>query len=46
MDLIQLGTQLLSEKLGIQVDSSTISSALTKLLGDSAGNIDFAGLAS
>ena len=46
MDIMQLGTQLLSEKLGLQVDSATISSALTSLLGDSQGNIDFAGLAS
>ena len=45
MDLIQLGTQLLSEKLGLQVDAETISSALTNLLADGGGNIDFAGLA-
>ena len=46
MDIIQLGTQLLSEKLGLQVDKDTIASALASLLGDSQGNIDFAGLAS
>ena len=45
MDLIQLGTQLLSEKLGLQVDAETISSALTNLLADGGGNIDLAGLA-
>jgi uncharacterized protein YidB (DUF937 family) len=46
MDLIQLGAQLLSEKLGLQVDSNTVSSALTSLLGDGQGNVDLAGLAS
>ena len=45
MDIMQLGTQLLSDKLGLQLDSSTVSSALTGLLGGSGGNIDFAGLA-
>lgn len=45
MDLIQLGTQLLSEKLGLQLDADTVSSALTQLLGDGQGNIDFAALA-
>lgn len=45
MDLMQLGTQLLSEKLGLQVDANTISSALSGLLGDGQGNVDFAGLA-
>jgi hypothetical protein len=43
MDLIQLGiqlgTQLLSEKLGLQVDAETISSALTNLLADGGGNL-------
>ena len=46
MDIMQLGTQLLSDKLGLQLDSATVSSALTGLLGGSDGNIDFAGLAS
>jgi uncharacterized protein YidB (DUF937 family) len=45
MELIQLGTQLLSDKLGLQLDPATVSSALTGLLGGSAGTIDFAGLA-
>lgn len=45
MDLIQLGAQLLSEKLGLEVDSSTVSSALSSLLGDGRGNVDLAGLA-
>jgi uncharacterized protein YidB (DUF937 family) len=46
MDFIQLGAQMLSDKLGLEIDTNTISSALTSLLGDSQGNIDFAGLAS
>lgn len=46
MDLLQLGAKLLSEKLGLQVDTDTITSALSSLLGDGKGNIDLAGLAS
>lgn len=46
MDLMEMGSQILSEKLGTQVDSSAISSALSGLLGDGQGSIDFAGLAS
>ena len=46
MDLLQLGTQLLSDQLGPEVDPSNISSALTGLLGGSGGKIDFAALAS
>ena len=45
MDLMQLGTQLLSEQLGLQVDANTVSSALSGLLGDGQGSVDFAGLA-
>jgi len=46
MDLTQIGAQLLSEKLGLQVNTDTITSALTNLLGDGQGNIDLASLAS
>ena len=46
MDIVQLGTQLLNEKMGMQVDSATLNSALSQLLGDGQGNIDLAGLAS
>ncbi len=46
MDIVQLGAQLLSEKLGLNVDSSTVTSALSRLLGDGEGSVDFAGLAS
>ncbi len=45
MDIVQLGAQLLSEKLGLNVDSSTVTAALSKLLGDGKGSVDFAGLA-
>ncbi len=45
MDLVQLGAQLLGDKLGLQLDSDTIGSALSGLLGDGKGNIDLAGLA-
>lgn len=46
MDSMQLATQLLNEKLGLQLDSATVSSALSGLLGDGQGGIDLAGLAS
>ncbi|MEM1112100.1 MAG: YidB family protein [Pseudomonadota bacterium] len=45
MELVEIGAQLLSEKLGLDVDASTVSNALSSLLGDGQGNIDFAGLA-
>ena len=46
MDIVQLGAQLLSEKLGLQIDTDTVASSLSALLGDGQGNIDLAGLAS
>lgn len=46
MDLMKLGTELLSEKLGSGVDGDSLTSALSGLLGGSDGNIDVAGLAS
>ena len=45
MDVLQLGAQMLSEKLGLQIDADTVTSALSSLLGDGQGNIDLAGLA-
>lgn len=45
MEIIELGAQLLSEKLGLQVDPATITTALSGLLGDGQGNLDLAGLA-
>ena len=46
MDIIQMGAEQLSKQLGLNVDTNTIMSALSGLLGDGAGNIDLAGLAS
>ena len=46
MDIVQVGAQLLSEKLGLQIDPATVANALSGLLGDGQGNIDLAGLAS
>ena len=45
MDIVQLGAQLLSEKLGLQIDSATLQAALSNLLGDGQGDIDLAQLA-
>jgi uncharacterized protein YidB (DUF937 family) len=45
MDLMQIATQLLSDKLGLQLDNATVSSALSSLLGDGQGGVDFASLA-
>ena len=46
MDIMQIAAQLLSEKLGLNVDSDTITSALSSLLGDGKGGIDLASLTS
>ena len=46
MDFTQLASQLLSEKLGLDINQDTMTSALSSLLGDGSGGIDFAGLAS
>ena len=46
MELNDLCAQLLSEKLGLQVDSEAVGSAMGSLLGDAQGNVDLAGLAS
>lgn len=45
MDILQMGSQLLSDRLGLELDPDTIASALSGLLGDGQGNIDLAGLA-
>lgn len=45
MDLMELGAQLLSDKMGGQADNSAITSALSNLLGDGQGSIDLQGLA-
>ena len=46
MDIVQMGAQMLSEKLGVQVDADAVSGALSSLLGDGQGNIDLAALTS
>lgn len=46
MDILEMGAQMLSEKLGLQLDTATVKSALSSLLGDGQGGIDIAGLAS
>ncbi len=45
MDVLQLGAKLLSDQLGLEVDASTIQSALSTLLGDGKGGIDLGALA-
>lgn len=44
MDLIELGTQLLRERLNIDVDAQTVRSALEGLVGDGQGKLDVNGL--
>jgi len=44
MDVLQLGVQLMSEKLGTQIDVDTASTALSSLLGDGQGGIELAGI--
>lgn len=44
MDMIEIGAQMLQEKLGLDVDPATLQSALCSLLGDGQGNIDIAAL--
>lgn len=46
MDIIEIGTNLIQEKFGINIDSSTISEALTTLLGGKGGEIDLQALIS
>lgn len=46
MDIVEMGAQLLSDKLGVQVDAATAQSALSSLLGDGQGSIDLAALTS
>jgi uncharacterized protein YidB (DUF937 family) len=45
MDILQFGAQMLRDKFGGSVDMESISGALQGLLGNSAGEIDLAGLA-
>ena len=45
MDVLQLGVQLMSEKLGTQIDVDTASTALSSLLGDGQGGLELAAIA-
>lgn len=46
MNVLEIGTRILSEKLGINLEPEQIQSALTNLMGDGSGNIDVAALVS
>lgn len=46
MDIVQIATQLLNQNLGLKLDSATVSSALSGLIGDGQGGFDLAGLVS
>lgn len=46
MDLIEMGAQLLSDRLGVDVDAQTVRSALEGLMGDGQGQLDVSGLVS
>lgn len=46
MDILEMGAQLLSQKLGLNVDVDTVKSALSGLVGDGEGGIDLASLTS
>ena len=46
MDIIAMATKLLNDSMGLSLDSATVSSALSGLIGDGQGGIDLAGLAS
>ena len=44
MDILDLGTKLLSDNLGQQAQGADLGGALSALLGDGQGNVDLAGL--
>ena len=46
MDILKTGAEMLMQKLGTSVDTDTMMSALTGLLGDGKGGVDLAALAS
>lgn len=45
MDILEMGAKLLGDKLGSNLDVSSIGSALGGLLANEAGELDLAGLA-
>ena len=46
MDILKMGAEMLTQKLGSSVGTEGMMSALSGLLGDGKGGIDLAGLAS
>lgn len=46
MDIAAIATKLLNDNMGMSLDSATVNSALSSLIGDGQGGIDLAGLAS
>ncbi|MEM6582087.1 MAG: YidB family protein [Pseudomonadota bacterium] len=46
MDIVAMATQALNESMGLSLDASQVSAALSGLMGDGQGGIDLAGLAS
>jgi uncharacterized protein YidB (DUF937 family) len=46
MDILKMGAEMLMQKLGTSVDTDTMMSALTGLLGDGQDGLDLAALAS
>ena len=44
MDILEMGTALLSEKLGLDLDAGAVAAALGGLLSNEAGELDLAGL--
>jgi len=46
MDLMELGAQLLSDKMDGQADNNAVTAALTNLLGDGQGNLNLQAIAS
>ena len=46
MDIMELGATLLSQKLGVDLDTNSIASALSGLLAGADGQLDLAGLVS
>jgi uncharacterized protein YidB (DUF937 family) len=45
MDILEMGASLLSEKMGVDLDSGAIGEALKGLLSNEGGDLDLAGLA-
>ena len=45
MNIIEIGAQLLSEKLGMDLDPNAVAPARSGLLSNDAGELDLAGLA-